>query len=300
VTFTPRAAVLWGLGSYDDPDLTFQGIDDFGVEWVLGMPDGWKRTSAETPVLEGGGDGGWAGTVRRRVKPLTLRGAFRSCRADADLDAAEDRLRAALENYTTTDTLLWRGGAQPVQMGVRLSGDLDVDEYRNRQVRTFTAVVTADDPYKYAAGAAGLLAVSIAAPTTTRAGVTFPVDFSHGGVDFGGGAGSTGRVTVINPGLPTWPVVTFTTPTDTLDTPTLRHVGLGQSEGLARLLYANDRAVFDNRARTVRLNDVSVFGQRIPGNAFFQLQTGANDLYFSAKVYNSAATVTVAYRPRWS
>jgi hypothetical protein len=300
VTFTPRAAVVWGLGDYDAPDLEMNGIDDYGVEWVLGPVEGWKRTSVASPIVEGGMDGGWFEPGRRLPKVMTLAGAFRKCGPNADLDAAEERLRSALE-ILDRNTYLWHAGAVPQQMGIKLTGELIVAEPRkNRGVRTWSAVVTAADPLKYAAGAAGLISVPIGLAQTTTAGITFPVQFP---ADFGGGDFTQGRLTLVNPGTqPVAPVITFEARTSTLEYPVMRHLGLGQFSGVNRILAANDVAVADHdpRAPSLRLNDSSIYGDQLPGSTFFPITKGRNDLLFTANTYSAVARATVSFRPAWS
>jgi hypothetical protein len=214
----------------------------------------------------------------------------------AAMEAAEARLRAALE-HVAEDQLLWAGGPVPKQMSVRLTGDLVVDD-TDPVLWTFSAVVTAADPYKYAAGSSGLVVATAHMPTVSGlAGMQFPVTFP---ADFGGGSGALGRIVLVNPGITAYPTVTYTTPTGTLDTPTLTQVGQQATEGVARVLAANDTAALDHNAQSVLLNGSSIYSQRIAGCTFFPLVTGENDLFFTANAYNAAATVTVSYRPRWS
>lgn len=301
--FTPQADTVWGLGSYDAPALQFNGVDSYGVQWILARVAGWKATTAEVPLQRAAGaDGGYFGPGTRAPKVMTLTGAFRVVSGAATtaavrtaLQAAERRLRLALE-YLTADQLLWVDGAVPKQMAVRLTGVLDVDDTDPR-LWTWSAVVTAADPWKYAAGAAGLVSVTAPLPAGNVNGITFPVGFP---ADFGGGSGDAGRLVIVNPGDAVYPTVTYTTPTGTLDTPTLTHVGLQQTEGVARLLQPGDRAVLDHGAGSVLLNGSSIYSQRLPGCVFWPLGVGENDLFFTAHAYNAAATVTVTYRPRWS
>jgi hypothetical protein len=300
VTFTSRAAVVWGLGDYDKPDLQMNGVDDYGVEWVLGPVEGWKRTAVSNPIVEGGMDGGWFEPGRRLPKTMTLAGAFRQCRGGVDLDAAEERLRSALE-ITDRSTWLWHAGPVPKQMGIKLTGELIVAEPRkNRGVRTWSAVVTAADPLKYAAGAAGLISVSTGLSQIAPAGITFPIQFP---ADFGGGDFTQGRLQLDNPGTqPVAPIITFEAKTSTLEYPVMRHLGLGEFSGVNRIMLANDTAVADHdpRAPSLRLNESSIYGDRLPGSTFFPITKGRNDLLFTANTYSAVARATVSFRPAWS
>jgi hypothetical protein len=273
VTFQPRADELWGFGDYDSPELVMNGVDDDGIEWVLGPVEGWGRTSAATPLTEGGDDGGWFGPGRRRPRVMTLQGAFRSC--GGSLDDAEQRLRDALERWES-DQLLWVGGAVPKQVGFRLTGDLDVDlRRRNPNVRTFTAVVTAADPLKYAAGAAGLVSLSTGLPLPPT--------------DYGLAANNPG-------GVPVYPKVTFRGPGSNLR---LNHLEKGETAGYAWLMLDGQTVEFDHAYRTIIGDGRSLYMGRVSGNTFFRLERGQNSLSFQGDAYNANALVTVEYRPAW-
>jgi hypothetical protein len=295
VTFTPTAARTWGFGPYDAPELLMNGVDDYGVEWVLGPVEGWDRTSASTPMIEGAGDGGRFAPGRRRPKPLTLRGAFRSCHGGADLYAAETRLRAALERWTT-DQLIWHTGTVPKQMAVRLVGDLDVDTpRRNPRLRVWSAVLAAADPFKYAAGQGGLVTAGAGLPQLGTTGLVFPVQFP---ADFGGASLVTGRIAATNAGSqPVYPVTSITGPGTNLR---LRHMGKDQSVGITRNLNSGEVIVFDHRIQSVSALGRSIYTQRIPGNVFFTLDPGANTLSFQADSYDVTSQVSISWRPRWS
>jgi hypothetical protein len=302
VSFTPAGPVLWGLGPYDKPALTFQGRDDFGVEWVCEDPQGWGRTTVATPILDAPAGGGWFGPGRRTVKVLTLRGGFRACDTTT-LDAAEGRLRAAIEHYTD-DTTLWRGGtgvAQPQQMTVRLTGDLDVDPVQSTPtVRTFSAVLTAADPYKYAAGAAGLRTVRLGflAPDTAG-GITPPFVFP---LSLSGGADPSRRSDT-NPGdVPVYGNLTITGPV--LDGQ-VTHLGLGRYFGVTGTLLAGTAATSNFQYANLLVDGVSARGRRLPGSVYWQVQPGRNDLRFSGNPAMTSADISPAtgavltYRPAW-
>lgn len=298
MTFRPRGTDLWGLGDYDAPELRLNGLDDDGIRWGLGPVEGWNRTSVDAPILEGGGDGGWFTPGRRKPKPLTLTGAFVACDEDL-LELAEKKLRTALERYTT-DQVLWRakGTSSPKQMTIRLTGDLDVDEVRgNPRGRIFSGVFTAADPYKYAAGSAGLITATtgLAANQAGSVGMTFPMQFP---LDFGGVAAVAGQMTVWNTGtLPVYPVLSFR---GLADQPQVRHLGLGVSSGLRRVLASGSVASLDHDTHAVLADGASIFGDRMIGETFFPLLPGRNDLRFLAATYSAEARATVTFRPRWS
>jgi len=301
VIFHPLGPVVWGLGDYDDPELQFGGTDSDGTTWSIRV-EGWNRTSVATPVIEGGGDGGWFAPGRRRPKVMTLTGAFRAC-SELYLDVAEQRLRAALERFATDQTL-WRSAPYAPgtevrlgkQMAVRLTGDLDVDPVRlNPKVRTFSAVVTAADPLKYAAGADGLITYPFALPQNADAdGVTFPLTFP---LDFGG-VEPGGRHTVINWGtVPVLPRVVYTGP---VDTPRLQHLGIPAAEGVNYALLPGEELVVDHATGLVSSGTRSLFSQKIAGNEFWPLLPGSNDVVFTANAYNADARAALTFRPAWS
>lgn len=296
--FTPEGSVQWGLGDYDSPDVVFNGVDADGVEWICALPGGWNTQNITTPVLEGAGDGGWSAPGRRTTKALTLTGALRGDPTQVEL--AADRLRAAAEHYVD-DTVIWHTpspyGAVAKQMAVRCTGAVSIDVVdSNPRIRTFSAVFTAVDPLKYAAGAAGLLSYSIGLPTASgSAGLAMPLAFP---LDFGGGI-SGGRLTLTNLGNATvYPQVAYS---GAVDTPVLTHQTSGTFEGVARVLSSTDQVVVDHRLRSLLLNSAtSIYGQRIAGTTFFGLPPGRNDFSFAANSYSATALCTITYRPAWA
>lgn len=299
-TFTPTSSVTWGLGNYDNPDLQFNGIDSFGVEWIAAVPEGWNKITTDVPLLEGAGDGGWFSPGRRKPRVLTLTGAFR-CADQSQMDAAEYRLRAAVEHYFE-DQLLWHTplptGAGAKQMSVRATGDVSVDYVSaNPRIRTFSVVLTAADPLKYAAGSAGLLSYTAWLPNTAGTnGLTFPIGFP---LPFGTFNGSSGHTDVYNPGNQAiFPIVTFTGP---LTNPSLAALNQSYSLGVNRTLAQGSVVVFDNKNRAVTADGVSVFAQRAANTTFYALLPGDNALYFSHTTGNNpSATATISFRPAWS
>lgn len=292
--FASGAKIVWGLGDFDKPELCFNGTDMFGVDWLLEPVDGWKTTDVATPIVQSAGDGGWFGDGRLTPRVLTLRGAFRG--PEALLDDAEFRLRSALEVYARDQTF-WADEPVPKQLTVRQTGKLIVDEYAaNPRIRTFSVILTAADPVKYSAGAAGELsfAVHLAQTTGGTSGLAFPAAFP---ADFGGGSAG-GQLIVTNPGLrPVAPTVRIYGP---VSSPSVNNRTLGQSEGIGATLTASDVLVFDHGARSVTLNGASIYAQRTAGSAFFPLNPGRSDLFFAAAGYQAAAVCVVTFRPAWS
>lgn len=296
--FIARDLITWRLGrTFELPDVQFNGTDAWGVDWVLeGTPDGWDTDVVEVPQDSRAGDGANLGPGRRPERVLTLRGAFRA-RSSADVQAAAERLKLACECFRT-DAVLAHGGAAPKYVTVRRTGALHID-FIGRRGATFSFVLTAGDPYKYAAGATGLVRLQAGLPRMDNLpGITFGAAGSAFPWDFGGGQVEQGQVAAVNPGnVEVHPLVTFTGP---VPKPELRHHVQSKFIGLSSDVPAGVDAVIAHRAGRITVGGSSAFSQRAPGSTFFALTPGANDLRFTAPEFNSTALVTVEYRPRWS
>ena len=302
MTFQPASALVWSLGEFDSPDLSFNGYDDAGVEWICEHPAAWDKVSAEVPSEDLPGDGSRPGPGRYKERVINLRGAFRG--DPSLLEAAEWRLRDALERVRSDQTL---SVTEPVpkSVTVRLTGDFTVD-YFNRRTRTFSAVLTAHDPLKYAAGAGGLEVVQfVLRNPADEGGVVFPVTFP---MQFSGGQPDVSRQVVDNIGrVPVQPLLKFT---GQASGPRLVRVSGGGDDGrpvvidgsyygVTGELPANLSAEADLSTRSLLIDGASRISRRYPGSTHWSLASGRNDLRFVADAYSATATAQLSYRPAW-
>lgn len=295
--FAPGSERIWALGDPDAPDVQFNGIDATGVEWIIADPEGWYSSPpVELGLRDRGGDGAWFGRGAYKPRVVTVNGAFRILARDPDLlDATAARLQDALD--PRRDTFLSVTESPAKMLTVRPSAEVTCLPVPGQpRVRTFSFVLTAADPFKYAAGQAGLVSELLVLPdAATQQGLVFDV---AGDWDFGGASDQgAGRVTVVNPGSePVGPLVTFTGP---LLAPSIRNVTTGQVLTLNLELGRGDTAVVDMDLRTVRVNGASAYRAKDPRTPFWPLVRGGNDVRFTSPVFSEFATATLAFRPRW-
>jgi len=295
--FVPTSSRTWSLGAFDAPDLSFNGRDGYGVEWIIRDPAGWYRSPpVELGLEDKPTDGAWFGRGAYRPRVVEISGAFRVCSGGIDaLEETAERLQDCL--HPSVDTLLSVTERIPKQLTVRPSSEVSIDPVPGQtRARTFSFVVTAADPFKYAAGIAGLESVPMVLrdPSTVR-GATHPMThpLDHGGVAPTLG----GRAAVDNIGkLPIAPRVLIDGP---VPSPTISNVTTGQAFTLARDLRQGEQAVIDMDLRTVRINGVSSYRSKAPRSRFWALAKGVNDLRFEAGAYNPAARARIEFRPRW-
>lgn len=295
--FRGLSSRVWTLGDPDRPDVAFNGIDGYGVEWVIADPRGWYSSPpVELGMEDKGTDGAWFGRGAYKARVLEISGAFRVCSGGADaLDAAAERLQDALD--PTRDTLLAVTEQVPKQLTVRPSGEVAVDPVAGQpRVRRFSFVLTAGDPFKYAAGAAGLTEVELTLRNpAAEPGVAHPLahPLNHGGAPADGG----GRRAVDNIGqLPVSPVLRIVGPASK---PVLTNATTGESFGIGRDLLYGEQVVVDVDLRTVLISGASDTRAIAPRSTFWRLARGVNDIRFTAAAYDPAARAYIAFRPRW-
>lgn len=295
--FVPTSKRTWSLGSFDAPDLSFNGRDGYGVEWIIRDPAGWYRSPpVELGLEDKPTDGSWFGRGSYRARVVEISGAFRVCSGGIDeLEETAERLQDAL--HPSIDTLLSVTEPIPKQLTVRPSSEVSIDPVPGQtRARTFSFVLTAADPFKYAAGSDGLESVPLVLrdPASSR-GATHPMTHP---LDHGGAPPTIGgRATVRNIGkLPVAPRIVIDGP---VASPTLSNVTTGQAFTLARDLVLGEQAVIDMNLRTVRINGVSSYRSKAPRSRFWALAKGPNDVRFEAAVYNPAASARIEFRPRW-
>jgi len=295
--FTPRSRRVWSIGDPDAPAVSLNGVDGDGVTWVCADPVGWYASPpTELGLTDRATHGSNYGRGAYKARVLTLSGAFRTCTADPDLlDDIAERLQDCLDPMV--DTLLSVTERIPKQLTVRPSSEVSVLPVPgHRNARTFSVVLTAGDPFKYAAGAAGLTTVELALldPSTVR-GFTHPMEhpLDHGGAPLE----APDRKNAANPGqLPVDVILRFVGPAVR---PVITNASTGEFFALNRELLIGEEVVVDTELRTVLVNGASSTAIRQPRSTFWQLARGVNDLRFTADFYQSTARAYVSYRPRW-
>lgn len=299
--FTPRSARFWTLGDPDAPELGFNGIDPFGIEWAIEDPKGWSSSPPVNLGLEDKPtDGAWFGRGAYRSRVVEISGVFRAlCGGPGTVDLLDDaaeRLQAALDPQI--DTLLAVTERIPKQLTVRPSAEVIVDPvlYQPR-ARIFSFVLTAADPFKYAAGDLGeaeeeFKLLDPASVPGMIHDVVHPLD--HGGIDLN----TLGwQKTVQNVGnVPALPILRIVGP---VAYPTLTNATTGQAFTLDRVLGPGVEAVVDMELRTVRIGGSSDFSAKTPSSSFWAIAKKANDLRFTASTYEPLARAYLSWRPRW-
>jgi hypothetical protein len=160
-------------------------------------------------------------------------------------------------------------------------------------------VLTAADPFKYAAGAAGETELPFA--MLDPAGLPgFAHPLEHPMQATGGGAGSTDpwQRTVTNIGkLPAVPVVRFVGP---VVRPALTNVTTGQRFVLNRTLATDVEALVSMGIRSVVIGGSSDYAAGTgSGSTFWTLAKGDNDVRFTADAFSATAHAYLRWRPRW-
>lgn len=297
MVFTARSEKVWRIGDFDNPDFSFNGVDEDGVEWLLPDPVGWHRTApVELGLEDKPADGAWFGRGAFRSRVLECHGVFRTCRGGIQvLDEAGERLRDLFDPGVST--LLSVTEAIPKQLTVRAAEVITDPAMGQRRARRFSFVLTAADPFKYAAGAAGQIEVGFGlADPAGLAGYTYPLD--HPMTTSGGSGVSTWQQTVNNIGrLPAVPVVRFLGPAVR---PALTNVTTGDRFVLNRTLPAGVQAVISMGVRSITIGGSSDYAAGSgTGSTFWALAAGANDIRFTADAYSAGALAYLRWRPRW-
>lgn len=264
------------------------GVDADGVEWIMDKPDGWDGPDVRVGVQDRPfADGAWVTPGWRSGWEITLKGEA-VCPTMEALEKARYRLIAATALHRRTG-LLTVGETVPKQVTVRLLDRLDTVE--NGTNLTFQVPLIAADPRKYAAAAKSASTGLTGGPT---GGVSFPTAFP---LSFGT-AQPTGLVAVVNEGIvDTPPTLTITGPAAN---PVVSVNETGETFALGLTVADGEQIIVDMAARTVLAGGTATRRYAVvPGSSWFMLQPGLSGVRFSADVYNTTASLGIAWRDAW-
>lgn len=269
-------------------DLVLNQVDASGVAWYCGTLQGWDAPDVRGDWTEREADhGAWAPPVYLGARPITLAGTL-SAPDRPSLEAAMDTLRAAV---SLTDTTLTVWESVPKQATVRRSGQLLIT-YATDQVATYSAMVTAGDPRRYAVD---LSTGSTGLPSTTGGltpPLTPPITMSAVTV--------AGEIDVSNAGtFPTRPVLTVTGPVTQPRIAALYPDGTVAQLAYADTLGTGDQLVIDTDAHTVTLNGTASRRRYLSGDWPEIPAGGSAAVQFRASSYNSSALLTATWRSAW-
>ncbi|MGW0585034.1 phage distal tail protein, partial [Streptomyces sp. NPDC002920] len=153
------ATRLDGIG-IDIGPVSLGVVDDAGVEWHVQTLSGWDSAEVRADLTQREADhGAWLSPVYLGERPVTVEGTIFAPDGPA-LDAATEQLLAAV---ALTDTLMTVHETIPKQCLVRRSGKPVITRVTD-QVATYSLLVTAGDPRRYAVD---LGSISAGLPSTT-------------------------------------------------------------------------------------------------------------------------------------
>ncbi|MEO3978765.1 hypothetical protein [Streptomyces sp. CAU 1734] len=266
------------------------GVDDQGVAWPLQEMDGWDSPEVRAEVHQRAADhGAWLGPRYLAERPVTLAGKIIAPGA-AELDAAMERLRAAIPLDTTVLTVR---ETVPKQATVTRSGKVLL-RHLTDSVAEFSVMVTAGDPRRYGVDEE---VESTTLPSATGGLVfpaTFPVAFSATVV--------AGEIRAVNAGtFETRPAFTVDGPVSAPQIIGLYADGTTRQLAYGQDLAAGDQLVIDTDAPTVTLNGTASRRRflavpsgwpTIPANSTVTYQ-------FRAAAPAPAALLTARWRSAW-
>jgi len=270
--------------------LRLGAVDSAGVAWFLQSLEGWDSPEIRSEFTDREADhGAWASPVYLGSRPITAGGTI-DAPTQPLLEAAMDQLRVAAALSDTTLTV-WE--AVPKQATVRRSGK-PLMQYLTDTKATFSVMVTAADPRRYAATAQS----GITSLPSTTGGLTLPISLPLT-------IGSTtvaGQVDAVNSGdFDTRPVFTITGPVSAPQILGVMPDGSVRYLNYSQDLQTGETLVIDTDAHTAVLSgnvsrrrylSVPTGWPTIPAGASVSFQ-------FRAAAYNSTATLSVSWRSAW-
>lgn len=269
--------------------LALQGVDAFGVEWVLERLTGWTGASGSTRkgTQKPRQSGSFSGVGFAVSRDIAARGHLIAPSNQA-AEEAMDRLNSAVSLADTT-LRITQGGRSRWQRFHKSDEVLDV--WLNDHVVQWSFQMASDDWRKFGADVAG----STALPSTTG-GLTLPtrVPFTINAVTV------TGQVSLINPGNEPGPVILRID--GPCQGPVITHVSSG-----AQLVFSSslvlgpgEYLLIDMERRTVLANGQASRSGYITSRGWSQFDPGVNTYSFTAAVYDAASLLTVSGTPAWS
>lgn len=248
--------------------------DEHGVDWIVTSEDGWSSSPPVRPRQEDRetGDGSWAGPGSYSARVISLAGTAIAPDRVGML-AAKDRIKACI---TARSKSLLRVEEDHLtrQALVRLTDQIDLAD-KGSTGFTWTLVVTADDPRRYAAEP---MIGSTRLPAAEDVGRTYPRTYprTYGGYT----PGHSGAVQVTQRGDYDLTPARISISGPVAD-PRIAHVQSGRMLGFALTVPIGQTLDIDLGAKTALLNGTaSRVGTLVPGSAWFLLSPGANEVQF--------------------
>jgi hypothetical protein len=260
--------------------VTFGAVDSNGTAWLLQKVDGW-----DSPDVQGGGviakagdHGAWQSPQYYAARAITL-----TLTASAQSQALRDVARAQLQQVVPVSDLAVFQYDEPVPKfaQVRRSGRV-TEAYPTLTDVTFTVVLIAPDPRKYAVAQGSQLVGVI--PTSPGGGmvVPFTVPFT---LDAASPPGST--LVISNGTFETRPTITIKGP---ITAPAVSNVTYGMTVSFSQLtLAATDQLVIDFLNRVAYLN--GVYRPADLDSAWWVLEPGNNMIELSSTSAGSGASM---------
>lgn len=259
--------------------------DDFGVDWVVEVEEGWSSSPPVRPTMEDrtSGDGSWAGPGFYGARIITLAGKAMAPDRVSMLWAKE-RLKGAAGPRSLTRLRVDEAHLSRVA-DVRASDQVHIADWADRSF-DWSIILAAADPRRYSASPSILPA---ALPSASTAGRTYPRAYP---LLYGGASGGTGSAFFTQQGNydQTPATIVFSGP---LISPTVAHVQSGRMLSFDTTINQGESLAVDLNAGTALLNGtVSRAYALTSASAWFMLVPGQNELQFRGQAGTSTDGTT--------
>ena len=255
-------------------DWSGNATDAFGVDWVVTSEDGWSSSPPIRPRQEDkeAGDGSWAGPGNYGARVISLAGIAMAPNR-MEMLAAKERIKACI-TARSKKTLQVEEAHRTRQALVRLTDQIDITD-KGATGFTWTLIVTADDPRRYAADTT---VASTLLPAATDVGRTYPRTYPWTYGAYTPGATGSVQIDQIGDYDQTPARITIRGP---ISAPRVGHIQTGRSLGFNLALAVGQTLEIDLGAKTALLDGTaSRVGTLTSGSSWFLLVPGENELQF--------------------